>query len=39
MNKPINKHLKDEMNYFIGHEFYKSVASRCGIQYLTKRLN
>jgi dynamin 1-like protein len=39
MNKSINKHLKDEMNYFIGHEFYKVVASRCGVQYLTKRLN
>jgi hypothetical protein len=38
-NKPINKHLKDEMTYFIGHDFYKVVASRCGVQYLTKRLN
>lgn len=38
-NKPINKHLKDEMNFFMSHDFYKVVASRCGVAYLTKRLN
>jgi len=39
MKKSINKHLKDEINYFAGHQFYKGVASRCGVQYLTRRLN
>lgn len=27
------------MNFFMGHDFYKVVASRCGVSYLTKRLN
>jgi replication fork clamp-binding protein CrfC len=38
-NKPINKHLKDEMNFFLTHEWYKPMASRLGVQYLTRRLN
>lgn len=39
MNKSINKHLKDEMNFFMAHDYYKPLASRCGIYYLSKKLN
>ena len=28
LNKPINKHLKDEIGFFAGHEYYKTIASR-----------
>jgi dynamin 1-like protein len=27
-NKPINKHLKDEMGFFAGHEYFKQFANR-----------
>lgn len=39
MQKSINKHLKDEMMFFAGHEFFKVFSQRTGVAYLTKRLN
>ena len=39
MNKPINKHLKDEMAFFNTHPYFKTIANRCGVLYLSKRLN
>lgn len=38
-NKPINQHLKDELMFFNTHEYFKPYANRCGVQYLTRRLN
>lgn len=38
-HKSIIKHLQDESNFFFTHEHYKPFANRCGVTYLTRRLN
>lgn len=38
-NKPMSNALESENEFFNQHPAYRSVASRCGTQYLSKQLN
>ena len=37
--KPIREALKNETDFFSNHPLYRSIASRCGTNYLAKTLN
>lgn len=38
-SKPISQMIQDEENFFLSHPIYKSVASKCGTNYLAKTCN
>lgn len=38
-NKPIEEALKSEQEFFQRHPAYRSIASRCGANFLAKHLN
>lgn len=38
-NKPMSDALKDEAQFFKSHVAYRTIAHRCGTQYLSKTLN
>jgi len=38
-NKTIEKALKDEADFFASHPLYRTIANRCGTQFLSKSLN
>lgn len=38
-NKPMSNALEAENQFFQQHPAYRSVAARCGTQYLSKQLN